>query len=136
MFLISILFCLGWGIFVIIVILPKFIYLKSYRNIDKQMIENIQTSSQRLLSINNGGIIGNIFYLTAGVFNIHIFKKGLIIKPLFYPKVYILKSEIKNISDWKGITTKGIKIEHNSEIIKNPIVIYTKNMEKIKDLLK
>ncbi|MCK4799120.1 MAG: hypothetical protein KAT05_17240 [Spirochaetes bacterium] len=123
-----------WIIIIFLFIFPRFIYKKSQKKIDKKTIEEIENSSNLLFKQNNGGIIG-FFYFTAAVLDVKIFNKGLIIKPLFYKKAYLLKSEIINIEDWKGITVKGLKIEHSSEILKSPIVIYTSIPDKIKQIL-
>lgn len=124
-----------WAVFTIIFIFPKFIYKRKKSSKDIEVINNIINSSEQILRVNNGGKIGNV-NLTASLLDVQFYKKGLIIKPFIFGNVFLLKSEIINVVEWKGISISGIKIEHSSDILKSPLIIYSKELDKIKSLLK
>ncbi|MBN2440727.1 MAG: hypothetical protein JXJ04_05260 [Spirochaetales bacterium] len=99
------------------------------------IINNIEASGELLFSQNCGGRIGFTNY-SMGFLTIQIYTTGIIITPgVFGKRSYIMKDEIKEIQEWKGLFTKGNKIIYERNSYSRDIIIYANLDENIKTSL-
>lgn len=111
----------------------KFFYINVKRKINPEKLKRIQ-NTQLLYRTSSGGRLDFMNY-TIGCLFVYFHKEGIIINPLLQPKIYLLYSEIYKFEKHKGLMTQGIAIYHNSNLSMSPLILYTKDYEKIKSIL-
>lgn len=78
-------------------------------------------------------MIGSV-YLSTGLLCVRVFSTGLSVKVLFCKQVFISSQNVHGISEYQRILRKGIRIDHASDVLRTPLVVYSRKPDQVVDL--